>query len=160
MADVLHRATKQHLLSVNTPDFDPGVWIINPDLTGLFNRPTRIYLVPLKYWKIEGDAVSEMSQAEKDAVDAALTSTQVGDKNVLIRTITGGRVVKETWYDQDNGDGTYTGPVEETIYTYEKSYLKSKEIRQLALDGTVLESEAWDYFTGSGREEILKKRNA
>lgn len=64
MADVLNRTTKQLLRSVNSPDYDPADWIINPDLSGVSG-------VPVVYWKIDGDTVSEMSQAEKDAVDAA-----------------------------------------------------------------------------------------
>lgn len=63
MADVLHRTTKDFKRSVNTPEYDPATWIINPDLSavqGVFR----------KYWKIDGDTVSEMTQAEKDAVDA------------------------------------------------------------------------------------------
>jgi len=59
MANVLHRASKQYRPSVNTPDFPKEDWIINPDLSAVEN-------VPKKYWKIIGDAVSEMTPAEKD----------------------------------------------------------------------------------------------
>jgi len=65
MADVLQRTTKEQRFSVHTPDYDPAIWIINPDLSGVVG-------VPKKYWKIEGDTVSEMNQSEKDAVDATL----------------------------------------------------------------------------------------
>lgn len=65
MADVLQRTTKEQRFSVHTPDYDPAIWIINPDLSGVTG-------VPKKYWKIDGDTVSEMNQSEKDAVDAAL----------------------------------------------------------------------------------------
>lgn len=64
MADVLNRTTLQYLQSVNTPDYPVGDWVINPDLSGVTG-------VAQKYWKLTGDVVSEMSQAEKDAVDAA-----------------------------------------------------------------------------------------
>lgn len=65
MANVLNRTTKVYLVSVNTPDYPTADWIINPDLSGVQG-------VPVKYWKIVGDIVSEMNQSEKDAVDAAL----------------------------------------------------------------------------------------
>ena len=65
MANVINRTTKQYLRSVNTPDFPVEDWIINPDLSALES-------VPQKYWKVVGDTVVEMDQAEKDAVDAAL----------------------------------------------------------------------------------------
>lgn len=61
MANVIHRTTKQYLQSVNTPEYDPAEWIINPVLPD----------VAQKYWKISGDSVLEMNQSEKDAVDAA-----------------------------------------------------------------------------------------
>jgi hypothetical protein len=64
MATVVHKTTFQILSSVNTPDFDPAQWLVNPDLTALDGVPT-------KYWKLSGNAVIEMTQTEKDAVDAA-----------------------------------------------------------------------------------------
>lgn len=70
MASVLNRTTKEFLRSVNTPEYDVAEWIINPDLSALAG-------VPIKYWKISGDAVTEMTQAEKDAVDAAEQSARV-----------------------------------------------------------------------------------
>lgn len=65
MSNVLHRISKQYRPSVNTPDFPEEDWIINPDLSSVEN-------VLVKYWKITSDVVSEMSQAEKDLVDASL----------------------------------------------------------------------------------------
>jgi len=64
MADVLNRTTLQYLRSVNTPDYPTVDWVINPDLTPVVG-------VPQKYWKLTGDILSEMTQPEKDAVDAA-----------------------------------------------------------------------------------------
>lgn len=66
MANVVNRIAVplQILYSVNTPDYDPELWIINPDLTILET-------VPLKYCKVSGDLVVEMTPAEKAAVDAA-----------------------------------------------------------------------------------------
>ena len=73
--DVLHRITKQFLKSVNTPSYVPnwskgqpppltGDWIVGPDLSAVAAQPS-------KYWVITGNTVSLMSQAERDAVDAA-----------------------------------------------------------------------------------------
>ena len=65
MSNVLNRTTKEYRTSVNTPDYPEVTWIINPDLSA-------VQSVPVKYWKIVGDTVTEMNQSEKDAVDAAL----------------------------------------------------------------------------------------
>ena len=52
--------------SVNTPSYPPATWEINPDVSGV-SGVARIY------WKYDGsNVVVEMSQGEKDAVDAAL----------------------------------------------------------------------------------------
>jgi hypothetical protein len=69
MATVFNRTTNQLIQSVNTPDYPVLDWIINPDLSALSN-------VPQKYWKVVGDAVIEMSAAEKTAVDAALLAVR------------------------------------------------------------------------------------
>ena len=64
MANVLNRTTKQFLVSVNTPDFPVGQWIIEPDLSAVAGFSSI-------YWIITGDMVTLMSQPERDAVDAA-----------------------------------------------------------------------------------------
>ena len=70
MANVLNRTTKQYLASANTPDYPVIDWIINPDLSATtgFNS---------KYWTITGDVITLMSQAERDAVDAAELAAQI-----------------------------------------------------------------------------------
>ena len=65
MATVIHRTSVELRRSVNTPDYDPAEWIIDPDLSAVAG-------VDAIYWKISGDEVVEMSPAEKDAVDAAI----------------------------------------------------------------------------------------
>ena len=63
MADVINRATLAQASSVNTPDYPSVDWIHNPDLSA-------VAAVPKRYWKVVADAVVEMTQAEKDVVDA------------------------------------------------------------------------------------------
>jgi hypothetical protein len=48
MANVLHRITKQYIVSANTPDYDPAEWIINPDMTPTIG-------IPSDYWSINQD---------------------------------------------------------------------------------------------------------
>lgn len=64
MADVVNRTTKEYLVSVNTPDYPAQDWIIDPDLSAVAGW------LP-KYWIINGDAITLMDQAARDAVDAA-----------------------------------------------------------------------------------------
>jgi hypothetical protein len=67
MAHVLHKTADpvDYRVSVNTPDFPPADWFINPDVSAVVAVPTKYWARPLS------DPVTEMSQSEKDAVDAA-----------------------------------------------------------------------------------------
>lgn len=60
MSRVLNRITKEYKIKAHTPDYPTEQWIINPDLSNVVG-------VDIKYWVIEGDAVREMTDAEKDA---------------------------------------------------------------------------------------------
>ncbi len=66
MPNYLHRTTKQYLQSISPNDLpEPAAnYIFMPDLSAVAG-------VPSQYWIITGDVVSEMSQGEKDTVDAA-----------------------------------------------------------------------------------------
>lgn len=77
MADVIHRATFVQHYSVHTPDYPAQDWIVNPDLSA-------VSAVPKQYWKITGDVVSEMSQGEKDAVDAGQLDAKKTEKIAAI----------------------------------------------------------------------------
>lgn len=69
MADVIDKRTFEYLPSVNTPDYSPADFIIlslgrdNSDLAALAG-------IPKRYWKVEGDRLAEMDDAEKTAKDA------------------------------------------------------------------------------------------
>lgn len=59
--------------SVNTPDFagEPNK-VVNPDLSALWTEGTNAFIVPFQYWKYDGVSdIVEMSQGEKDAIDAS-----------------------------------------------------------------------------------------
>jgi hypothetical protein len=59
MANVLNRTTGEYLESVNTPEYDPKEWIINPDVT-----PVQGY--PAPFWVINSDdTLSVASPAEQ-----------------------------------------------------------------------------------------------
>jgi len=67
MGTAVNRTTKQYILSVSTPDFPTTDYIINSDqAAALFAAG-----VPSRYWNISGDDITEMTQAEKDALDKA-----------------------------------------------------------------------------------------
>ena len=68
MADVINRTPAPNGVyvyrqSVNTPDFPPAAWLVNPDLSSVRTFPTR-------HWKVVGETVVRMSAAERADVDA------------------------------------------------------------------------------------------
>jgi len=69
MGDYLHRTTKQYLQSVSPNSLAEPLanYIEDPNLSAVVGVPSR-------YWIITGDIVTEMSQGQKDAVDAASLS--------------------------------------------------------------------------------------
>lgn len=69
MGNYVHRTTKQYLQSVSPNSLlEPlANYIEEPDLSGVVGVPTI-------YWNIIGDVITEMSQGEKDAVDAQILS--------------------------------------------------------------------------------------
>ena len=61
--DKVTKRVLEYLRSVHTPDYqDRDNVLINPGLPGC----------EMKYWKVEKGAIEEMSQAEKDKVDAEI----------------------------------------------------------------------------------------
>jgi len=71
MPDYLHRSTLRHLRSVAEADLpEPLInYIEYPDLSAVAG-------VPVKYWAVTDDVISEMSQIEKDVVDVAEVQAQ------------------------------------------------------------------------------------
>lgn len=69
MANALNRTTLAYMRSINTPDYPVADWVIDPDMSAVAGYPR-------KYWLLSGDKVTLMSQAERDAVDAAELSAQ------------------------------------------------------------------------------------
>lgn len=71
-----------YLPTAHTPDYTPPTtsdWLMNPDLSGVSG-------VDPKYWEVVGETVSEMSQADKDAVDAAILGAHNSSTEALIKS--------------------------------------------------------------------------
>jgi len=62
--NALERTTKEYRQNVELDNFPAQAWIHNPDLSAVQSLRSR-------YWKVVGDTVVAMSQAEKEARDAA-----------------------------------------------------------------------------------------
>lgn len=75
MGNYLHRTTKVYLRSFSPNDLVEPLtnYIEDPDLSDVIG-------VPARYWIITGDIISEMSQLEKDVIDAANLSNARDDE--------------------------------------------------------------------------------
>lgn len=65
MGWAVHKTTLQYIKSVNTPDYDPAVWFLNPDLTA-------VLATPQKYWKNSGGSIVPMTATEQQAIDDSI----------------------------------------------------------------------------------------
>ncbi len=91
MGDVLHKTRDpvDYRTSVNTPEYDPADWFHSPDTSAVVG-------VPRKYWQRPlADPVLEMTQAEKDAVDAAAAAAAA----------TAAKTGAKTRHDAEDGEG-------------------------------------------------------
>jgi len=82
MANLLHRTTKQYLVSTDPNGLPEPIanYIEEPDLSAVAGQPN-------KYWTITGDVVTLMSQAEQDAVDADIEAAKVlSDRATVVAT--------------------------------------------------------------------------
>lgn len=139
-----------YLLSVNTPDYEdnPNA-LINPDLSSVSG-------IAQKYWKVDTGNVAEMSSGEKTSLDNFLAAKTIKDKKFQVLTYENNLLTKDTWYNVDDGGGSYSIKVEETTYTYSNSKAMTKTIKTYYFDGTESASETWGYYT-DGTKQILKK---
>jgi hypothetical protein len=151
---IVQNLVTNYLISVNTPDYESMQNVlINPDLSSVHN-------VLQKYWKVQDTSVIEMSNSEKEIIDAFLIAKTIRQKKFKVSKYDSlFRKISETWYDTDNGDGTYSGKSEEITYTYESSscLLLNYILTTFYYDGSEKSSLQYDYFTNSTQHEIIEK---
>lgn len=73
--------------SVNTPDYEGRTDVVLFDKN---NRPTNLeplLSIPVKYWKHDNGAIVEMTQPEKDAVDAEIQANSIQNKRQRLKNI-------------------------------------------------------------------------
>lgn len=83
MASGIHRTTLEVRSRGVPKDLSDPDWIVNPDLSEVEGQPKR-------YWKIVGDAVQLMTQAERDAVDAAADAARIAAEKVEAKALADG----------------------------------------------------------------------
>jgi len=67
--NVIHRRTLEYRTSVHTPDHPESEWKHGPDLSAVAVVPSRYWKAPAD-WDAPGAGPVQMTQQEKDAVDA------------------------------------------------------------------------------------------
>lgn len=80
MANVLHKTADpaDYRQSVDTSQFPPADWLINPDVSQVIGVPSKYWARPLT------DPVTEMDQAAKDAVDIAAAAVITMGNRVFV----------------------------------------------------------------------------
>ena len=78
------------------------------------------------------------------------------EKNYKISDYTWlGKLQTETWYETDDGNGSYSNKAEETVYTYSGLSLIKKTTSVYCYDGSVDSTHVVEYYT-NGNERIQK----
>lgn len=144
MSDVLNRATKQYLKSVNTPEFSEADWVINPDISAVKD-------IPAKYWKITGDAVSEMSPEEKAYVDAHDPTPAFGENFMEKIYNKNNKLTNEIWYRDKLDTGSYAVKVKENVYSYspEGNILLRMDTNYFTLGMDIYATQTHIYYSDS-----------
>lgn len=68
-----------------------------------------------------------------------------------------GRMLKEQWFETDNGDGTYSDLARDRVYTYEGRFLVKIVTRDFYKDGEVRFVETETFHTTGLSQKISKK---
>ncbi len=66
MSTVVNRVTLEVKVSVNTPEYPPSDWLINPTIPD----------APKRYWIVEGDGLREATEEEKGPIDVEYLAQQ------------------------------------------------------------------------------------
>jgi hypothetical protein len=67
------------------------------------------------------------------------------------------KLITDSYYDTDNGNGTYSGLAEKTTYTYQGAKLLDKTVVTYYYDGTQVSSVKYTYYQNSNGELIEKQ---
>jgi hypothetical protein len=139
-----------YLVSVNTPDYDSNFnKLINPDLS-------LVSSIEQKYWKRDADVVVEMSANEKILINNFLNAKNIREKKYHVLEYNDNNLMKDTWYDTNDGS-IYSGKSEEITYAYTNKYiLLSKTIKTFYFDGTESSSVTYNYYTDDTK--IIEKQ--
>ena len=73
-----------------------------------------------------------------------------------IKTYSASKLTKETWYEIDNGDGTYSGKAREIVYTWSGNTLTHETETVYCTNGAIWSQTTSKYYTGSNNT-IIKK---
>jgi len=142
-----------YVRSANTPDYEnlPNV-LINPDVSALGN-------ISRNYWKVDSsENVIEMTTNEKTVIDNFLNAKILRNKNFKVSTYDAtNSLIKDTWYEKDNGDGTYSNIAQESVYTYNNGNVISRVDTIYYFDGTIQSATTWNYFVNDKNQIIEKK---
>jgi hypothetical protein len=137
--------------SANTPDYTGNV-LINPDLSAVSG-------ITALYWKVSAETVIPMTAGEMHLMDELEKAKTTREKLFkVVKYSLQSRVETETWYDTDNGDGTYSGKAEETTYTYLDAIMLYRIVVVYYYDGTVSSTTKYEYYKNSTTNEIIEKQ--
>ena len=150
MADVVNITTYQYLQSVNTPDYDPGSWLINPDLTAVAGLDPR-------YWKVVSNAVVPMTSAEQLLVKGAPLGPETYQ---LDQYNAAGQLTSSSFYTTKSAVGSYSGLCRQIVYTIASGAVASAVTTVYDANANVLSTATETYYvSSSGNQQVIVEKS-
>ena len=146
MSSVVNKTTFQYIQYVNTPDYDPTDWLINPDLSAVAG------LDPM-YWKVVAGAVVPMTGPEQLLIPGPPNGPETYQQDIYNSS---NQLISSTWYTTKSSVGSYTGKCRDIIYTIANGAVSSAVTKIYDANGNVLSTSTQTYYiSASGNPQVI-----
>lgn len=134
-------------------------WLLNSEIESHINaNPNHIASEKIRY-VAEGEQYNEIDQAVTNPPPIVDPKVIESKKKYCVKEYVknGKRLTKETWYETDNGDGTYSDKTEERVYTYNGNKLEKDDVTYYWPDGSVRGTVTTEYYSQGDNKQVVKR---
>jgi hypothetical protein len=174
MSRVVNKTTFESIDSANTPDYSTDDWLVNPASFDALVSGS----VPRKYWKVNAtdDDLEEMTQTEKDVVDASEFPGNVVAKieqaSAEVRAYIIARYDEDTQsslsflYERAIATGktnraAHIAPAIDWVFESVLTYFYARKAAMAATTTQAeLDAESWDYSTYDASDPVVTIESA
>jgi len=117
---------------------------ISQDVLGLIKRDSSLIV------QFENQLTSD-----EEITLATIVTNHIGGDNLFyqenhhVETLSTNKLVKETWYETSNGDGTFSGKAREIVYTWSGLSVTQETESTYCTNGALWSQTTYKYYTNS-----------